>query len=359
MHNSINLFFLTVIVLLLTGCDYFSGISRWVGESENDTVEKAQLSFAVAPRTSWMPWYLANDENLFTRHGNPHNIEVSFEGASYLDTIDQFINREVQAIVVSNIDAIAQFIQRSIEADVILITDYSYGNEALLLKPTSLNASIENQQIALREYSAQHYLLDRFLVKNIVEFDRIEVVPTLESEIVEAFDVASIYGVATSNPNIYQLVNQNDATALFDSRETPKEIMSLVIINRDTLIDHPTYPQVLLTTWFSIMERMQGGRRGPALDAMARLANVSREEYEAQIESVVLNDTPNRALSAIRDRSMRKTMRHIRYFMERHELTGEEEFTEWVSYPGRDKKLLHYNAAPLQTFIIPPKTDDT
>jgi hypothetical protein len=135
-----------------------------------------------------------------------------------------------------------------------------------------------------------------------------------------------------------------------------KKIMHIVFLDngRSALVGDPDFAQVLLATWFSIMERLQGNKKGPTLDAMARLANLTREEYDQQLATTPLNDTSTKALSAIRDRRIRKTMRHIRYFIERHELTGNEVFTGWVSYPGRTAALLHFNGQPLQEFVIPP-----
>ena len=59
-------------------------------------------------------------------------------------------------------------------------------------------------------------------------------------------------------------------------------------------------------------------------------------------------------MSVVRDRRIRKKMRHIGYFIERHQLTGEEMFVGAISYPGRTPALLHFNGQPLQEFITPP-----
>jgi NitT/TauT family transport system substrate-binding protein len=89
---------------------------------------------------------------------------------------------------------------------------------------------------------------------------------------------------------------------------------------------------------------------------MSNIANMSRDEFDQQMATIVFTSTSTEALSAIRrDRVMRKAMRHIRYFIERHDLIGNAPFVEWVSYPGRSPALLHFNARPLQRFVSPPE----
>jgi NitT/TauT family transport system substrate-binding protein len=351
---------LAMILLLLTACDFpdITGNTDVEEDSENRSV--VQLNLAVAPQIAWMPWYLANQENIFEEHSTKHGIQVQFiPDNNYQDTIDKFITQEVQAIAISNIDAIAQLVRRDIEADVILITNTSNGNEAILLSPnadTSLH-SLRGKTFALVKNSSRHYLFDRYLIRNQIAFDEINIVDTVENNIHEAFSKKEIYGVVTSNPNLHKLSHGKSAKVLFDSRQIPGEIFDMLIIRRETLLNYPQFAQVLLATWFSVMERLQGSRQGTTLDALASLANLTRAEYEEQLATTPLHDTSTKALSAIRDRRIRKAMRHLRYFIERHQLTGNEVYIDWVSYPGRNPALLHFNGQPLQDFVAPPVSD--
>jgi len=159
--------------------------------------------------------------------------------------------------------------------------------------------------------------------------------------------------VVTSNPNIEKIVKKQQAKILFDSYAINRELMDFVVIHRETLQDYPGFAQAILSSWFAVMETLHGSRRGSTLTAMAQLSGVTREQFDAHIETVSLNDTPYKALAAMRDRSLKKTMRYMRYFMERHQLTGDEPFGSWMSYPGRTPAILHLNAKPLQEFVAP------
>ncbi len=351
---------LLAIILFLSACDFPDITGKANVEEDDENRSVVQLNLAVAPQIAWMPWYLADQEGIFHEHSAKHRIQVQFiPDNNYQDTIDKFITQEVQAITISNIDAIAQLVRRDIEADVILITNTSNGNEAILLSPnadTGLH-SLRGKTFGLLKNSSRHYLFDRYLIRNQIAFDEINIVDTVESDIPDAFLKKEIYGVVTSNPNLHKLTHAESAKVLFDSRQVPGEIFDMLIIRRETLVDYPQFAQILLATWFSVMERLQGSRKGTTLDALASLANITRSEYEQQLITTPLHDTSTKALSAVRDRRIKKAMRHLRYFIERHQLTGNEVYIDWVSYPGRNPALLHFNGQPLQDFIAPPVFD--
>ncbi|MCK5719709.1 MAG: ABC transporter substrate-binding protein [Thiomargarita sp.] len=344
-------FILSLCLLLVAGCD-FADFSDDSDERDNSSVE---LSFAVAPNIAWMPWYLANEEGVFKRYAMEKNIQFKFIQDNYQETIDRFIAGNIHAIAISNIDAIAQLVKREIKVDIILITNRSTGNHTILL-PENANSSsyaIRGKTFALTKYSANHYLFDRYLIRHQIAFTDVSILDTPQTNIFDTFNSKKVYGVVTNNPYAYKIMHTIATKTLFNSRQIPKEIFDFIIVRRETLLKHPEFAQILLFSWFSIMERLQGNKRGPTLDALASLAQLPRQQYENQLENNILNDTSIKALASIRDRRIRKTMRHIRYFIQRHQLSNNDGFSNWISYPGRTPAIIHFNGEPLQTFVAP------
>jgi len=339
---------------LLSACDLSAPLTEeesLIGNNANH--QTIQLTLAVAPQIAWMPWYLANEENLFQKMMAKDQIQVKFISENYIDAIEKFITGEVHAIAISNIDAIAQIIRRDVKADVILITNNHVGNEAILLPQAteSTAQSIKGKTFALTSL-VPHYLLDRYLIRHQIPFEDVNILNTT------ALDIPNkkADGVVANNPNLYELTNSAYAKAkiLFDSRKIPKEIFDFIVVRREVLDEYPEFAQVLLASWFSVMKRLQGTKKNSTLDAMARLAQIPHQAFEEQLASLPFNDTPSKALAAIRDRSrLKNSMRHLRYFIKRHELTGNHPVSEWVSYPGRTPALLHFNAQPLQNLLGP------
>ncbi len=342
-HTIIVYSLLAIVFLFLNGCD-----DKESQTSDNENNQTTEITLAVAPRVTWMPWYLANKEGRFDLAD--HQVKIKFISENYSDIIQKFVTEEVDAIVISNIDAIAQIIRRDIQADVILITNNHIGNEGILLPPTA-ESDIRGTSLALVKYSAPHYLLDRYLIRHQIPFDQIKLVNTTEADIPKM--LTQVDGVVTGHSNLFNLVHSKKAKILFDSRQIQSEIFDLLVIRRSTLIAHPEVAETMLKAWFSVMKRLQGNKKGRVFDAMADLAQVSREEFDEQMTTVSFNDTPTKALAALRDRSLKNTMRHLRYFIERNGLTGNKPFTEWISYPGREPALLHLNGQPLQKWLFP------
>ncbi len=349
-----NLLFISILTISLTACDYISGLTNGTNETQEANRIITELTFAVAPKIAWMPWYLANEENLFNQYSN--NIKIKFKSDNYQRIIDSFLNGDVHAITISNIDAIAQIVRRDIEVDVILISNGHNGSEAILL-PQNVDASINNlrgKSFGFTKFSTRHYLFDRYLIRNQIDFDEINTSNIDEIDIPDAFkNNKELVGVVTENPNLYQLTHTTDAKIIFDSQQIANEIFDLVLMRRETLEDHPDFAQALLSSWFAITQKLQGNKKSQTLNGLSTLINLTPQQYAAQLTTTPLNDSPAKALAKIRSRNIRKTMRHIQYFIQRHDLANDENFTDWISYPGRNPAILHFNGKPLQKFIAP------
>jgi len=358
-YHTIAVYILLALTLLfLSACDLSEPISEEESVTGNNANHQTiQLTLAVAPQIAWMPWYLANEENLFHKMTTKDKIQVKFISENYIDAIEKFITAEVDAIAISNIDAIAQIIKRDIKADVILITNNHVGNEAILLPHAteSTAQSIKGKTFALIQPSlVPQYLLDRYLIRHQIPFDQVNILNTTGLDILNILINKKADGVVANNPNLYELTHSTDAKILFDSRKIPKEIFDFIVVRREVLVEYPEFAQVLLASWFSVMKRLQGTKKNSTLDAMARLAQIPRQAFEEQLASLPFNDTPSKGLAAIRDRSrLKKSMRHLRYFIKRHDLMGNHPVSEWVSYPGRTPALLHFNGQPLQNLLGP------
>jgi NitT/TauT family transport system substrate-binding protein len=357
MHPIVTVFWrlwlVVVLSLSLVSCGWIE--AWWNGsssEDESSDSDNAELTFMAAKSLPTLPWFFAEKEELFKSYGEEYGVSIAFKESDYESAINKFISREVDAIVATNIDVISKIAVKEITCDVILITGYSAGNEAVLV-PINSTADIRNKKIALPEFSVNHYLLDRYLLRNQIDFSQVTIENTKESTLQEAVGKEGIFGITASNPLVSQLTRSGGAKTLFSSRDINNEINYLLVINRESLEKHPGFGKALLATWFSIMERLQGSKRSATLDALAALEGVDRAEFEQRFAMVNLVELPARGLSTIRDRTMRKTMRHIRSFMKNHNRSAEGDISTLISYPGRTPAVLHFNAEPLQEFVAP------
>ncbi len=375
-----RIFLAFALLLSLTSCDYISSFmgggdakpaqggstaKPTANDSKTNKNEIAQLKFGAGYHIAWMPWFLAQQENSYQNYADKYRLSIEFITDEQAKLVQRFVDKELDAIATTNIEAVIQFVGNNVESDVILVVGRSEGNEALLVRSNNNDTNYGGKTFAVRQFSAEHYLLDRFLIRNQIipnQYVKIQNVAT-GADIPKIFADNQIFGIGATNPHVPKLIKDQGAQIVFDSRETPDEISYVLVVRREVLKQHPNFAKALLDIWFSVMKRLQGTRRGTTLDALADLIKLPRREFDHQITNVSLNDTPNKALSAMRNvRTMKKTMRHINYFIKRHGLenttlvseakSGKKEslYSEWVSYPGREEKMLHYNAKPLQQF---------
>jgi len=359
MHPIVRILAIGWLSLSLTSCGWIE--AWWNGgndsgseetSSEEGTREGGELTFLVAKSLPTLPWFFAEKEELFKGYSEEYGVNIAFKESDYETAITKFVAHEADAIIVTNIDAISKIAARDIAADVVLITGYSVGNEAVLV-PANNTADISGKKIAVPEFSVMHYLLDRYLLRNQIDLNLVTIENTKESELKDAVGKEGVFGIATTNPLVSELTKSGIAKSLFSSRDIPNEISYLVVVHRDVVEKNPTFAKALLAIWFSTMERLQGSKRNATLDGLAAIDGVDRTEFEQRFSMVNFIETPIRGISAIRDRTIRKTMRHIRLFMKNHNRTIEGDVSTLVSYPGRTPAVLHFNAEPLQEFIAP------
>lgn len=377
--SNARIFLAFILLLSLASCDYISNLTGGNAKpsattakegatpvkNESNKSETAQLKFGAAYHIATTPWFLAQQEASYQNYVNKYHLNIEFVVDEPARLVQRFVDKELDAIATTNIEAVIHFVGNNIESDIILVVGRSEGNEAILVRNNNNDNNFSGKTFAVRQFSAEHYLLDRFLIKNQIipnQYVKIQNTP-VTADVPKAFADNQVLGVSTTNPTIPKLVKEQGAQIIFDSREILDEISYVLVVRRDVLKQYPNFPKSLLDIWFSVMKRLQGTRRGTTLDSLADLIKLPRKDFDIQLSSISLNDTPNKALSAMRTvNTMKKTMRHVSYFIKRHGLenttlvsetkSGKKEslYSEWISYPGRDEKLLHYNAKPLQQF---------
>jgi len=327
-------------------------------EANTDLGEQQELTLAAAQYLPWLPWFLASQENLFDIYRDEYNVNIKFVGeTSYDAALNKFIGREVDAVAATNIDTLTKIATRGLDADVILISSYSVGNDAVMI-PLTGEPITSGQPVALKGLSPSHYLLDRYLLRHQIGFEEVPIIDTSEDDLATSLENGEALGLVSWNPVIGQLLSEEKAKVLFSTQEIPKEIFHVIVVHREALVENPNFARALLAIWFSIMERLQGNNKGATLDSMAALTSLDREEFDKRWDTIELTETPTKALSTLRDRrNHKKAMRHLLFFMRRHEIASEIEVSNWVSYPGRTPSLLHFNARPLQDFVAPAEEE--
>ncbi len=316
---------------------------------------KTTFRFATSIYVGWMPWFLANENGILQRNAESEGINIEFIRGDYVETINQFAAGGVDAVTLTNIDAFALLIGSGVQTDVVLISSYSNGNDAIVLRNTFRDIPLNKiKKLALVEFSVSHYLLDRFLEIHRLPYSQIEVVNVSDSEIVGAFASPdpTLNGVATWNPIVLEIEKTMQGKRIFDSSSIPFEIADMLVIRREVLKKYPRFATALLKTWFDVMKLMHGDNREKVLQKLGILSGEkSGQLYKEQLKTTYLVDNLEKALTEIKNTKMRTTMRLIESFVMRHRLLPTPPPRPWISYSGdTSKAYIHFNDKILATF---------
>ena len=328
------------IGLSLSGCDS-------TGKSD-----RPSLSLASSVYVGWMPWFLAAEDGTLSRRAEEHGLDIRFVRGGYLETIHRFADGDIDAVTLTNIDALAFLVSRNVASDAILISSYSHGNDAILLRPQAAG-DVTRGPVGLAKFSVSHYLLERYLEGRDIPFDRVQLQDLSDSDIVAVFEDpdSKLFGVVTWNPFVQKIERRLKVRRTFDSRMIEGEIADMLVVRRSVLKRHPGFARALLATWFDMMEKVRGPRRPEILEALGRLAGADERDYEQQLATTLLMKTPEVALGYLRDPFLKDVMAHVQAFVDRYPFVKQPPPKPWTSYPGGAPALLHFNDRPLKDYV--------
>jgi NitT/TauT family transport system substrate-binding protein len=211
-----------------------------------------------------------------------------------------------------------------VDTTVVIVGDYSNGNDGLVLKDLDSLAAIRGQRVHLPELSVSHYLLARALETAGMGERDVTIVNTSDADIVGAWHAADTSAVAAWNPMLAEILATPQAQQVFDSSSIPGEILDMMVVNTEVLQAHPELGKALAGIWFETLALMQSdsAEGKAAVQAMAKAAGTSEEGYRAQLATTYLFHTPQQALEFVRDPALVKSTDRMRSFSFDHGLFG-------------------------------------
>jgi NitT/TauT family transport system substrate-binding protein len=288
---------------------------------------KDKFTLAVSIYAGWMPWYYAKDHGILKKWADRYKITIEVVEMDYIPSIEAFVAGKVDAGVMTNMEALAMPAKAGIDTTVVIVGDYSNGNDALLVRGISDVKGLKGTEVYLVELSVSHYLLARALEMHGVKESDLKVVNTSDSDIAPAFIAnKSQKAVVTWNPMVMSIEQTPGVSKIFDSSKIPGEVLDLLVVNTKVLNDDPRFAEALVGAWYEVMSLM--AQRGPeadkAMTAMAQRSNTSLNEYKAQLRTTAMFWTPEAASDYTRGGEIKEKMDFVRNFCFRYGLLGED-----------------------------------
>ncbi|MCX2794669.1 putative urea ABC transporter substrate-binding protein [Microbulbifer thermotolerans] len=274
----------------------------------------------------WMPWAYGVEQGIVQKWADKYDIDIEVvQFNDYIESINQYTVGEFDACSITNMDTLTIPAAGGVDNTVLIINDFSNGNDGIVLKDKTSLADIKGQKVNLVELSVSHYFLARALETVGLSERDIQVVNTSDADMVAVYGTPEVTAVATWNPPLGEILSMPGANQVFDSSQIPGEILDMLVVKTEVLEKSPELGKALTGAWFELMEIMQAkdATAKAAKTFMAQAAGTDLAGYEAQLATTAMFYTPEAALKFTNSPDLRTTMQKVAEFSFEHGLLGE------------------------------------
>jgi NitT/TauT family transport system substrate-binding protein len=286
---------------------------------------KKEFTLAWTVYVGWMPWPYAADTGIVKKWADKYGIKINVVQVNdYVESLNQFTAGKIDAVTAANMDALTVPAAGGVDTSVVIVGDFSNGNDGIVLKGANKLSDIKGRKINLVEMSVSHYLLARALSTVGLKEKDVKTVNTSDADIVAAFHAADSKAVVTWNPQLTEVKGVKGASLVFDSSKIPGEIIDTTIVRGDVLKDNPDFAKALTGIWYETIATMSKDKDGAsAREAMAKLSGTDLAGFDGQLKTTRMFYEPKDAVAFTTSPALVTTMDNVRKFSFAHGLLGE------------------------------------
>ncbi|HTX50527.1 MAG TPA: putative urea ABC transporter substrate-binding protein, partial [Caulobacteraceae bacterium] len=202
----------------------------------------------------WMPWPYADEAGIVKKWADKYGVKIKIVQVNdYVESLNQFSAGKVDAVTSTTMDALTVPAAGGRDSTVLMIGDYSNGNDGIILKGADQLTAIKGRSVNLVENSVSHYLLARGLESVGLKLPDVNVVNTSDADIVAAFGAPQTTALVTWNPQLSEVKKMPGAHEVFDSSKIPGEILDTLIVDTATLKANPNLGKALTGIWYETL----------------------------------------------------------------------------------------------------------
>ena len=277
--------------------------------------------------TGWEPWQFIMESGIIDKWSKKYNCEIEVILVNdYIESINMYTAGQFDGCTMTNMDGLAIPAIGGIDSTVLIIGDFSNGNDGIVLLNGNSVQDLKGRKLRIVELSVSHYLLTRALDMNGMTERDLTVVNTSDADIAGLFITESERdpkaAVCTWNPPLMQVRNVKGARLVFDSSKIPGEIIDCLVV-KTNLPDNAK--KALAGAWFEAMGIMSSRSKAgqDAVKAMAKFAGGTLREFQAQLKTTSMFYNAREAADFTRSPKLKETMEYVRTFSFDHGLYGE------------------------------------
>lgn len=232
--------------LALAAAVAFAGLSATAPRAQAET--PLRIGFSDWP--GWTPWQIAIDKGWFKQAG----VDVQMQWFDYSASLDAFSAGKLDGDFIANGDGLA--IGASGAKNVlILLTDYSSGNDMVVAKPgiTSIK-QLAGQKVGVEVGLVDHLLLEHALEVNGMKPDSITLVNTVTNNTPQVLASGAVAAIAAWQPISGQAMQQlPGARPIYTSADAPGLIFDGLAVSPASLKERPQDWAKVITVWYKVL----------------------------------------------------------------------------------------------------------
>ena len=278
----------------------------------------------------WNPYFYMAKSGILKRWADKYGVVIKVQRFDYSASLDAFVAKNIDACTMTNMEALDMPAAAGVDSTVVLVGDYSNGNDAVLARNNLTLAQLPSKPILLVQKTVSEYLLERAMVLNGLEsqLPRLKLLNTSDSDIVGAFlgDKSNQVAV-TWKPLVSNIVDQDKGVkSLFDSSHIPEEILDLLVVRTDVL-KRPDgsglkFAKAIAGAWYETVAQIAAANAA-AISGSAAASSDSVASYKEQLRTTFLYSSPQAAAQFTQSGELKQKMDLVRQFCFHHGLLGQ------------------------------------
>ena len=235
------------------------------------------LKIGYSDWPGFVAWQVAIDKGWFKEA----NVDVKFEWFDYSASMEAFTAGKLDAVLMTNGDALVTGAGGA-RSSMILLTDYSNGNDMILAKPGIKSVTdLKGKKVSVETGLVEHLLLRNAMKKAGMKAGDIDIVNAKTNEMPQMLASKDISAVGAWEPIAGQAKKASPgAKAIYTSADEPGLIYDALAVSPASVKAHRAEWQKVVNLWDKVVAYIEDPKTQPdAVKIMAARSGISPAEY--------------------------------------------------------------------------------
>ena len=244
------------------------------------------LKIGYSDWPGWVAWQVAIDKDWFKEAG----VDVKFEWFDYSASMDAYTAGKIDAVLMTNGDALVTGAGGA-KSMMILITDYSNGNDMIVAKPGIKSVTdLKGKKVAVEVGLVEHLLLRNAMKKAGMQSGDIEIVNAKTNEMPQVLTAKDVSAVGAWQPVSGEAMKATPGSkAIYTSADEPGLIYDVLAVNPASVKARRAEWQKVVQLWDKVVAYIEDPKTQPdAVKIMAARSGISPAEYLPMLKGTKL-----------------------------------------------------------------------